>query len=143
MPFIGSKPKRWGMRLATSSTIRSRHEIEVRLPIGLAEIGQLPRIDRMRRGDDLALGCLPEHLGQSDHGHRVRADDVSQHLAGPDRGELVDIADNQQRRGAGYSLQERLHQQHIDHRAFVHDQKVAVEWVLLAAFETEGLRVEF
>ena len=43
--------------------IRSRDEIEIRLPIWLAKIGQAARIDGMRRCDDLALGCLPENLG--------------------------------------------------------------------------------
>jgi hypothetical protein len=44
--------------------------------------------------DDPARGSLPEHLCQAHHGHYARADDVSQHLAGADGGQLVDIADD-------------------------------------------------
>ena len=40
-------------------------------------------------------GGLPEHLGQPHHRHGAGGDDVGQHLAGPDRGKLVDVADDQ------------------------------------------------
>ena len=42
----------------------------------------------------------------------------------------------------GHGLQQRLHQQDIDHRAFVHHEQVALERVVLVAAEAEGLGID-
>ena len=78
--------------------IFGRNEVEVALAGRRAEIGHCALIDAMGVDDDPARGGLPEHLGQSHHGHSARADDVGQHLPRSDGGQLVDIADDQQRR---------------------------------------------
>ena len=102
---IGSSPNRAGMRRATTSSSlatpssgswqRTRWKS---LPGSCARLGHLALVDPVRVGDDPALGRLPEHLGQPDHRHRARGDDVGQHLPRPDRGQLVDVADQDQRR---------------------------------------------
>jgi len=74
--------------------------------------------------------------------HGAGADDVSQHLAGAHGGQLVDVTHDEQRRGSWHRLHQRLHQQHIDHRALVDDQQITVERVLVVALEAEGLGVE-
>ena len=74
----------------------------------------------MRIDDDPALGRLPEHVGQAHDRNRTGSDDVCEHLAGANRGQLVNVADKQQGGMIGHGLQQRLHQQDIDHRAFVH-----------------------
>ena len=73
------------------------HKVKVALAGRHAEIGHRALIDAMGVSDDPAPGGLPEHLGEAHHGHDARADDVGQYLPGSDRGQLVDIADNQQR----------------------------------------------
>ena len=80
-------------------------------------------------------GRLAEHLGQPDHRHGARGDDVGQHLARPDRRQLVDVADQDQGRPSRHRLEQRVHQRHVDHRDLVHHQQVAVERVLLVALE--------
>ena len=92
----------------------------------------------MRVGDDPALGRLAEHLGQADNRNHIGRDDVGQHLAGTDRGQLVDIADDQQCCVVGHRAQQRAHQQNIDHPGLVDDQEIAVERVLLGPAESPG-----
>jgi len=41
----------------------------------------------------MRFGCLPEDFGQANDRHRTGCDDVGQHLSGPDRRQLIDIAD--------------------------------------------------
>ena len=95
----------------------------------------------MRVHDDAARRGLPEHLRQADDRHGARADDVGEDLARADRGELVDVADEQQRGARGQGADERLHQQNVDHRGLVDDEEVAAEWVRLVALEAAVLRV--
>ena len=80
----------------------------------------------MRIDDDPALGSLPEDLGQAHHRHGSRLDDVGQHLPRPNRWQLIDIADEQQRRALRQSPKDRPHQRYIDHRGLVDHQKIAV-----------------
>ena len=49
----------------------------------------------VRVHDDLALGRLAEHLGQAHHRHGPTRDHVREHLAGTDRGQLVDVPDQE------------------------------------------------
>jgi len=62
--------------------IRGRHEVKICIPVGFAQIRNVPGIDRMRRRDDLALRRLAKDLGQPHNRHGAGADYVSQHLAG-------------------------------------------------------------
>src|SRR5207237_6255194 len=71
------------------------HEIKVAVTLGPGEIGNEPLVDPVRGGDDPALGGLPEDFGQTHDGHRAGRDDVGQDLTRADRGELVDVADDQ------------------------------------------------
>jgi hypothetical protein len=72
-------------------------------------------IDAMGVYDDPARGSLPKHLGEAHHGQSARADDVGQDLPRSDRGQLVDIADYEQRRILRDRFHERLHQHDVDH----------------------------
>ena len=99
-------------------------------------------IDAVGADDDPALCRLAEHLGQTHHRHGAGLDDVGEHLAGADRGQLVDVADDQQRRALGHRLEQRVHQQHVDHRRLVDDQQVAVERMLAVSLETAALGVD-
>ena len=53
---------------------------------------------------------------------------VAQHLAGADRGQLVHVPDQQQVRPRRYRLDQLVGQDHVDHRGLVHDDQVGVEW---------------
>jgi hypothetical protein len=89
----------------------------------------------VRVGDNPALRRLAEHLAQPHHRHRPALDDVGQHLPGPDRGQLVDVDHQEQRRPPGHRLQERVQQRHVDHRDLVHHQQVALERVIFVPLE--------
>jgi hypothetical protein len=89
------------------------------------------------------LRRLPEHLGQSHDGHSARADDVGKHLPRSDGWQLVDIADDQQRRLVRDCFHERLHQHDVDHRRLVDDEQIAIERIVGVAFETAALWIDF
>src|SRR5207245_5421004 len=73
------------------------HEIKVAVALGFGEIGNAPLVDPVRAGDDAALGGLPEDLSQPHDGHHAGSNDVGQDLTRADGGELIDVADDQQR----------------------------------------------
>ena len=83
-------------------------------------------VDPVRIDDDTALGGLSEDLGQAHDRHRSRRDDVTQNLPRAHRRQLIDIADEQQRRVLRQSPKDRPHQRHVDHRGFVDHQQIAV-----------------
>jgi hypothetical protein len=118
--------------------LRCIDEVEVRQYFVVGEFGHLATVDAMGVGDHPAAGRLAEHFGQADNRNQVGCDDVSQHLAGPDGGELVDIADDQQRCRVGHGAQQRTHQQNINHARLVHDQEIALEGMLLGPAEFAG-----
>ena len=108
------------------------HKVKVALGSGRAEFRHRALIDAMGIGDDLALGSLPEYLGEPHHWHRARRDDVGQHLARTDRRKLVDITNDQEGGLIWHCPQERLHQHDIDHRGLVDHQQVAIEGCKIA-----------
>ena len=132
---MASKPNRFGMRVFTSSTIRAaavsgilgRHEIEVAVALRLGEVGDGVPVDAVGGGHDSASRRLAEHLGQAHHRHGARGDDVAQNLPRPHRGQLVDIAHNQQRGSVGDRRHQRTHQYDVDHRRLVDHQQIAIE----------------
>jgi hypothetical protein len=107
-------------------------EIAARL---LARLGHPALVDPVRVGDDPALDRLAEHLGQLHHRHGPAREEVGQHLTGSDRGQLVDVAHEEQRRPARHRLEQRVQQRHVDHRDLIHDQEIGLERMLLVALE--------
>ena len=77
--------------------------------------------------DDATLRRLAKNLGQTRDRHYRRVYNICQHLAGTDRGQLIDITDDEQGRLGRDRLEKRVHQQHVHHRGFVDNQQVAVE----------------
>jgi hypothetical protein len=85
--------------------------------------------------------ALPEDLGQAHDRHGTRCDDIGQHLSWPHRRQLIDVADEEQRRALRQSPKDRPHQRHIDHRGFVNHHKIAVQGIDFVAPESAGPRV--
>ena len=119
-----------------------RHEVEVGIRVGRAEIGNRAAIYLMGDGDDTALRGLAKHLGETNHRHGAGRNDIGQHLSGSDGGKLVDVADDQHGRIVGNRLQERLHQHDVHHGGLIDNQQVAMERIVTAALETAGLRID-
>jgi len=69
----------------------------------------LPRIDFVGALNNLALGCLPEDLGKFRDRNGATRDDVGKGLAGADRRQLVDVADEEHGAMIRDGLQERVH----------------------------------
>jgi hypothetical protein len=105
--------------------IRGVDEIEI-AAFDRGEIGHQTLVDPVRIDDDPALGRLSEDLGQAHDRDRSRHDDVAENLPRADRRQLIDIADEQQRRTLRESPKDRPHQRHIHHRGLVDHQEVTV-----------------
>ena len=86
-------------------------------------------------------GGLAEHLGQTDDRHRPGIDQIGQELARPDRGQLIHVADEDHRAVAWHGLEQLAGQRHIDHRALVGDEQIAVQWRILLALELACCRI--
>ncbi len=93
--------------------------------------------------DDLALARLAEDLGEADDRDGAGVDDVGQHLARAHRRQLVDVADEDDRRVRRHGAEQRVHQRHVDHRHLVDDEQVARERVRLLPLEPARLRIDF
>ena len=61
----------------------------------------------------------------------------------PHRRQLIDIANEQQRRPGRQGAEHSAHQRHVDHRGLVDDQQVAVERRLFVAPKAAGPRIGF
>ena len=69
-------------------------------------------------------------------------DDVGQHLPGSDGRQLVDVADDEQRRVVRRRLRQPLHQYDVDHRGLVDNEQIAVEGIVAVAFEPAALGID-
>ena len=91
--------------------------------------------------DDAAGLCLTEDTGEAHHGDDTRVDDVSEHVASTDTRQLVHVAYKQEAHVSRDGLQQGVHQYDVNHRAFVDDECVALQRVLVVALVALG-RVE-
>ena len=117
-------------------------EVEIAPGLGAGQVGHLAAVDPVRAGDDPAGRRLAEDLGQPHHRHRPRTDQVRQHLAGPNRRELIHVAHHQQGGRCGDRPGQRVHQLHIDHGGLVDDQQIAFQGVIGSAPEPAGARID-
>src|SRR5262249_29729081 len=71
-------------------------KIEIGIDVFFLQLGHLAFVDPVGAGDDAAVGGLAEYLGEADYWHDPAVDQVVQHHAWADRGQLIDIAHQQQ-----------------------------------------------
>jgi hypothetical protein len=117
-------------------------QIEVAgLALGRGE-RDLALVDAVGVDDDPGAERLAEDLGQAHGRHRGGADQVGEHRAGADRGQLVDVPDDQESGSVRDRAQELVHQHRVHHRRLVDDQELGLQRVLGIALEAEGLGVE-
>jgi len=96
----------------------------------------------VRALNDLALCSLPEYLVKPCDRHDAARDDICEGLTGPDRGQLIDIADEEHGRMVGHRLQQRIHQRHVDHGGLVDHEEITVERAFLIPAEAPCLGIE-
>lgn len=82
------------------------------------------------------------NLSQAHHRDRLGVDEVGEHRARADRRQLIHVADEDDARPRRHRLEQFVHQHHVDHRRFVHDEQVHVERVFGVLLELPLLRVE-
>src|SRR5699024_7563655 len=92
--------------------------------------------------DNFRACCLAEDFGQTHSGNLPRIDDISQHSTRADRGQLIDIADNKQRRMGGNGLEQLICQHHIHHGSLINDEHIKLKRIILVVLEGKELRVK-
>ena len=99
--------------------------------------------DGMGGADDAAARALAEDGVQPRDRHEARGDEVVEHAARAHRGQLVDVADEQQVGAVGHGPQERRGQPAVEHGGLIDDHRVGLDGVVRAVGEAPGRRVEF
>ena len=99
---------------------------------------QFPPVDQVGIGNDLRIGGLAEDTRQARHRHQAAGDQIAQHIARPDRGQLIHIADQEQLCAGRHRLEQVIGQQQVEHRGFVYHQVIDLERVFLVALEAQG-----
>ena len=94
-------------------------------------------------GDDTALGGLPKHGLQPDHGRRLAGNDVEQHVSGPHRGKLVDVAHQNQPGFRWNSPEQAVHEGNVDHRRLVDNKELGFEFSGLISLKSAFFGAEF
>ena len=87
-------------------------------------------VDAVGVDDDARLAGLAEDLGQANPRDGVSGEQVAQDFAGADRGELVDVADEQQMRSVGDRLDQLVGQDHVHHRALIDHDQISIQGVV-------------
>src|SRR5438477_855035 len=87
-------------------------------------------VDTVGIRDDAACQRLSENLRQTHDRHGSGCDDVCQHLPRPNRRQLIDIADKQERRSVRHGAHNRPHQRHVDHRSLIDHEQITIEGCL-------------
>jgi hypothetical protein len=87
-------------------------------------------VDAVGVDDDAGLAGLAEDLGQAHPRDGTGGEQVAQYFAGADRGELVDVAGQQQMRPGRDGLDQLAGQDHVHHRGLVHYDQIGVQRVV-------------
>ena len=107
-------------------------------------------VDAVGVADDVAVRRLPKDRLQPDHGGAVArsclgvdsgngSDDVFQHAARADTGELVHIAHQEQVHAWGQRLEQMVHEDQVEHRRLVHHQQIRVQRRIFVPFKGDAL----
>jgi hypothetical protein len=92
----------------------------------------LPGVDPVRVGDHAGLLGLAEHAREADGGDRTAVgQQVAQHLAGADAGELVHVSDEEEMGSWGHGLDQLVGEEEVEHGGLVHDHQVGVQGAVL------------
>ena len=106
-------------------------------PVEVGKAGELRGlavVDAVGVDDDAGLAGLAEDLGQADPRDGAGGEQVAQDFAGADRGELVNVADQQQMRSGRDGLDQLVGQDHVHHRGLIDHDQIGVQGVVAVVF---------
>ena len=107
----------------------------------LGEVWVLAAVYHVRVADYPAVPGLAEYLRQAHRRHDLAADERREHIARPDRRQLVGVAHHDEPCIRRQRAQQRVHQADIHHRALVKYHRVTVEPVALVLCEHNAVVV--
>ena len=95
----------------------------------------------MSVADDGRALRLSEHLGQRDHRRAGATEQIGEHAARTDAGQLVGVADQHQPAPGLQRRQERAHQREIHHRRFIHNHRIRLKRLFFILLKCDLARV--
>ena len=107
-----------------------KKEIRFRCPF---QFRHLSPVDAMCIHDDLAVLRLPENPCQADHGETAAVNQIPQHISRAHTGQLVNIPHQDQAHAVRHSPQQCIHQEDIDHGAFIDNEHIPFQRILAVA----------
>jgi hypothetical protein len=115
-------------RIVSAAAAASLRSTKKASPPGpLVEGRHLAGVEVVGHAHDAAVLGLPEDRREARDRHHAAVDEGREHLAGPDRGELVGVADEDQPGLVGQRRDRGGHEREVDHRGLVDDEDVEVE----------------
>ena len=107
--------------------------------IGISSIADIRHdslVNPMGIHDNPAGLCLTENAGQLDDRKAFAVNQIPKYISCSDRGQLIYVSDQNQRHAVRHSLQQIVHQHDINHGAFINNQHIALQRVLLISLIT-------
>ena len=98
-------------------------------PLSRACIAGGLRTPIAHRGGALSR-ILPEDLGQANGRNHFADQNVAEHDARADAGQLIRVADHEEPRAGNERAQQRTHQKNIHHGHFVNNNNICFQWIL-------------
>jgi len=100
-------------------------------------------VDAVGVDDDARPLGLAEDLGQPHPRHAGGCEQVAEDFPGADRGELVDVADQQQVRALWDGLDQLVGQDDVHHRGLIHHDQIGIQGMVTVVFGvTAGLQLQ-
>ena len=115
-------------RVQRSLGVPADHEEKV--VVVAPQVGGNPLIDHVGVADDVALGGLPEDLGQTHRGDHPAADQVGEEVARTHGGQLVRVPHQHQPAVPGQGGEQGGHEDHIHHGGLVHDDGIHIQGII-------------
>ena len=94
------------------------------------ELRRLTIVDAVRIFHDHAALCLAVDVRKPHDGHRSAFYDVPKHVSCAHRRKLIRIAHHQKAGAWPHRTQQRMHERHIHHGHFIHNDKIRLDRVL-------------
>ena len=98
--------------------------------LSIGKIRRFPFVDPVCIQNNPAGLRLPENPGQPHHRNAAGIHHIPQHVPGADTGKLIHISDHNQCHSIRHRLQKVIHQQDIDHRAFIYNQHIPAQRIV-------------
>ncbi len=117
-------------------------EKEIRCAVGAIRQGHVALVDAVGIDHNAAFPGLAKNLRQTHHMDDSGGDEIGEHAAGTNGGQLVHVADENQPGGGRKRLQQTVRQRQVHHGELIHDDQVGIQRLPGMAMKGSIMRLE-